>query len=86
MQIQAVGINVILIREENETEVGGLILPDQAQVPTNRGKKVSKGKQVMDKGIQEGRVAVFSQHSGFGINIAGQEYVVLKEHEIIGLL
>lgn len=87
MQIQAANDYVIIERDETETEVGGLIIPDDAQVQTNRGEVKSVGRLVRDrKTIQNGVKAVFNKHAGFTVRIDGVEYTILREHEIIGIL
>jgi chaperonin GroES len=87
MQIQAANDYVIIERDETETEVGGLIIPDDAQVQTNRGEVKSVGRLVRDrKTIQNGVKAVFNKHAGFCVRIDGVEYTILREHEIIGIL
>jgi chaperonin GroES len=87
MRCIAVGVNVFAIREDEVKERNGLILPEQSIQPTHQGKIVSVGKLVQDrKSIAEGRIAIWNQHAGFSIEVDGVEYVVLKEHEIIGLI
>jgi co-chaperonin GroES (HSP10) len=84
MRAIAANTFVFVIRDTAPKEVGGLIIPDQAILPTNVGEIVSIGKLVMDKSIQLKRRAIFSKHSGFTIDIDGVEYTVLKDNEIIG--
>jgi chaperonin GroES len=86
MRVIAANDNVFVIREKNETEHGGLIIPDSVQKPTNKGEIVSVGKLVRDKGIKEKRIAVFNQHAGFAIAVDGVQYHVIKENDVIGLI
>jgi co-chaperonin GroES (HSP10) len=86
MRVIAANDNVFVIRESSDTEEGGLIIPDEAQKPTNKGAIISVGKLVRDKGIQEKRIAVFNKHAGFAISVDGVEFHVLKENYIIGLI
>jgi co-chaperonin GroES (HSP10) len=84
MRIVAANSYVFVIRDDSQKEVGGLVMPDQSLKPTNVGEIVSIGKLVSDKSIQLKRRAIFSQHSGFSINVDNVEYTVLRDSEIIG--
>ena len=87
MQIKAANDYVMVIRDETKSQVGGLIIPDDAQEQTNRGEVKSVGGLVRDrKTIQNGVKAVFNKHAGFAVRIEGVEYTILREHEIIGIL
>jgi chaperonin GroES len=81
----AVGINIFIKREETESERNGLSLPDQAKARPNKGVILSVGKSVQDKGIKEGRKAVWNRHVGTDIDIDGETITVLREEEILGV-
>lgn len=82
----AVGIFVFVERDETISERNGLLLPDQAKTRPNTGTILSVGKNVRDKGIQEGRKAAWNRHVGAEIDIDGQLVTVLREDEILGVL
>ena len=84
MKITAKNNCVWLIREPEESEKGGLLIPDAAKKKAHRGKVISVGKMVEDKSITEGAIAVFNKTSGFEIEIEGTTYVVLRGMDIIG--
>lgn len=86
MRVIAVNNNVFVLRDEAPGEMHGLVLPDSAQQKPNTGKIISVGKLVQDKGIQINRTAFFNKHAGFAIEVDGEEFTVLKEQEIIGLI
>jgi co-chaperonin GroES (HSP10) len=86
MKLQAANDFVFVVRDDTETETGGLIIPDSAQVQTNKGEIMSVGRLVRDrKTIQTGDKAIWNKHAGFTINYEGVDYTVLHEHEIIAI-
>lgn len=79
--------------EENEQKIGGIIVPDtakekpqQAQVKAvGNGKLLETGERApLD--IKAGDRILFGKYSGSDIKIDGQEYLILKEDEILGVL
>jgi chaperonin GroES len=85
----------ILIRriEEKETVRGGIIIPDTAKEKPQEGlvEAVGNGK-VLENGtrltmeVKEGDRILFGKYSGTEIKIDGQEYLILREDEVLGIL
>jgi chaperonin GroES len=85
----------ILIKriEEKETVKGGIIIPDTAKekpqegevVAVGHGKKNEDGK-VIALDVKAGDRILFGKYSGADIKVDGQEYLILKEDEILGVL
>jgi chaperonin GroES len=85
----------ILIRriEEKETLRGGIIIPDTAKEKPQEGlvEAVGNGK-VLENGtrltmeVKEGDRILFGKYSGTEIKIDGQEYLILREDEVLGIL
>lgn len=85
----------ILVRrvEEVGTTRGGIIIPDSAKDKPQEGEVISVGKgKTNDEGklfplaVREGDRILFGKYSGSDIKIDGQEYLILKEDEILGVL
>ena len=85
----------ILVRriEEAETTRGGIILPDTAKEKPQEGEVISVGKgKINEEGkvrpldVKEGDRILFGKYSGSDIKIDGDEYLVLREDEILGVL
>jgi len=79
--------------EEEEKTKSGIIIPDAAREKQQRGKVVAVGKgRVNDKGevlkleVKVGDVVLFEKYGGEEIKIDGQEYVILKEEGVIGVV
>lgn len=85
----------ILIRRIEETENirGGIIIPDTAKEKPQEGvvEAVGNGK-ILDDGarlsleVKEGDHILFGKYSGTDIKIEGEEYLILREDEVLGIL
>ncbi len=79
--------------EEGESVVGGIIIPDTAKEKPQRGQVVAAGDgRVLDKGgratldVKPGDQILFGKYSGSEVKIEGQEYLILREDEILAVL
>jgi chaperonin GroES len=85
----------ILVRrlEEAEQIRGGIIIPDTAKEKPQQAevKAVGNGK-LLDSGkrsapeVKPGDRILFAKYSGSDIKIDGDEYLILREDEILGVL
>src|SRR6201997_2764646 len=85
----------ILVRriEEGETTRGGIIIPDSAKDKPQEGEVISVGK---GKSNEEGKVfplhlkagdrVLFGKYSGTDIKIDGEDFLIMREEEILGIL
>ena len=84
----------VLVRrvQEAETVRGGIIIPDTAKEKPQEGVVVAVGTGRYDKGqhlpmtVKEGDRVLFGKYSGSDIKIDGEEFLILKEEEIFGIL
>ncbi len=85
---------VLIQRVENETtSAGGIIIPDSAQEKTQIGivKAVGQGKFNSDGtlrplNVKAGDSVLFGKFSGTEIKLEGQEYLIIREEEILGIV
>src|SRR5271157_2148587 len=85
----------ILIKriEEKETVKGGIIIPDTAKekpqegevVAVGNGKKTEEGK-VIPLDVKKGDHILFGKYGGTEIKIEGEEYLILREDEVLGII
>ncbi len=85
----------ILIKriEEKETVKGGIIIPDSAKekpqegevIAVGNGKKTEEGK-IIPLDVKAGDRILFGKYSGTEIKIDEQEYLILREDEVLGVL
>jgi chaperonin GroES len=79
--------------EEEEQQVGGIIIPDTAKEKPQQGKvmAVGKGKVKEDGGIlpmdvKAGDTILFGKYSGQEIKLDGDDYLIMKEDEVLGVV
>lgn len=79
--------------EEKETVQGGIIIPDTAKekpqegevVATGKGKRLEDGK-VIPLDVKVGDRILFGKYSGSDIKLDGDEYLIMREDEVLGIL
>jgi chaperonin GroES len=77
--------------EEEQTTVGGIVLPDTALEKPQRGSVVAVGPgersretgEVIPMDVNEGDVVVFSKYGGTEIKIEGTDYLILRESDVL---
>jgi chaperonin GroES len=78
--------------EEKETVRGGIIIPDTAKEKPQEGEVVAVGAGKMEKGervpmdVKAGDRILFGKYSGTEIKIENEEYLILREDEILAKL
>jgi chaperonin GroES len=85
---------VVLQRiEEKETVKGGIIIPDTAKEKPMEGQVISAGPgKIMEDGkrapmdVKAGDRVLFGKYAGTEIKIDDQEYVIMREEEILAVL
>ena len=81
----------VLVRrlEEKETAKGGIIIPDTAKEKPQEGEVMAVGAGKMEKGhrvpldVRVGDRILVGKYNGNDIKIDGQEYLILREEEIL---
>jgi chaperonin GroES len=79
--------------EEKETVKGGIIIPDTAKekpqegevVAVGNGKKTDEGK-IVPLDVKTGDRILFGKYSGAEIKIDNEEFLILKEEEVLGVV
>ncbi|MGO9243084.1 MAG: co-chaperone GroES [Bryobacteraceae bacterium] len=79
--------------EQKETIQSGIIIPDTAKekpqeaevVAVGRGKRLEDG-TVVSLDVKVGDRILFGKYSGSDIKIDGEEYLILREDEVLGVL
>jgi chaperonin GroES len=79
--------------EEAETTRGGIIIPDTAKDKPQEGEVIAAGKgKVNEEGkvrpleVKEGDRVLFGKYSGSEIKIDGEDFLIMREEEILGIL
>jgi chaperonin GroES len=79
--------------EEQEQKVGGIIIPDTAKEKPLEAEVVAVGTgRILDNGsrvepaVKAGDKVLIGKWSGTEVKIDGEEYVIVKEDELLGIV
>ncbi len=94
MKIQPLADRIVVeVLEAKEVTNGGIVLPDTAQEKPQEAKVIAVGKgRVSDDGkliapeVKVGDKVLFGKYSGAEITIDGNEYLILKEEDILAIV
>lgn len=94
MKIRPLHDRVIVKRvPEERTSAGGIVIPDSASEKPSRGEIVAVGPgKRLDNGevcalsVKPGDKILFGKYAGTEVKIDGDEYLVMREEDIMGVL
>jgi len=78
--------------EEKETVKGGIIIPDTAKEKPQEGEVIAAGAGKIEKGVRvaldvkAGDRVLFGKYSGTDIKVDNEDYLILREDEILAKL
>jgi chaperonin GroES len=85
----------VLVRplDKEKQERGGLIIPDTAKekpqegeiVATGKGKTTDEGK-ILPMDVKKGDKVLYGKYSGTEIKIDGDDYLIMHQEDILGIL
>ena len=94
MNVRPLHDRIIVQRiEEDEQRVGGIIIPDTAKEKPQQGKVIAVGKGKIEKDgkvtpldVKSGDAVLFGKYDGQEIKIDGNEYLIIREEEVLGVI
>jgi chaperonin GroES len=94
MKVRPLHDRIIVQRlDEGEQRVGGIIIPDTAKEKPQQGKVVAAGKgkakddgKVLPLDVKAGDTILFGKYSGQDIKIDNEEYLIMREDEVLAVL
>ncbi len=94
MQFRPLHDRVVVRRVEEETKTaGGIIIPDTAKEKPQEGEVVAVGPGARnEKGelqpldVKEGDRVLFGKWSGTEVKVGGEELLIMKESDIMGII
>ena len=94
MNVRPLHDRIIVQRlDEGEQHVGGIIIPDSAREKPQQGKILAVGDgKVTEEGkriamdVRPGNVILFGKYSGQDIKIDGEDYLIVKEDEVLAVI
>jgi chaperonin GroES len=95
MNIRPLYDRILVKRIDNDVEKtsGGLYIPDSAKekpqegevVAVGKGKRLDDGK-IVPLDVKAGDRILFGKYSGSEIKLDGNEYMIMREDEVLGIL
>ena len=94
MKFRPLGDRVVVRRvAEDQKSPGGIIIPDTAQEKPQEGEVVSVGPGALDENgkrvvpeVKSGDYVLFGKWSGTEVKIDGEELLIMKESDIMGII
>ena len=94
MKVRPLHDRIIVSRiDEGEQKIGGIIIPDSAKEKPQQGKVIAVGlgkvkednsRQPLD--VKEGDTILFGKYSGQEIKVDGEDYLIMREDEVLAVL
>jgi chaperonin GroES len=94
MKIRPLYDRIVVKRiEEKEQKLGALFIPDSAKekpqegevIAVGKGKRLEDGK-IIPLDVQPGDRILFGKYSGSDIKLDADEYLIMREDEVLGIL
>ncbi|WP_299555832.1 co-chaperone GroES [uncultured Tateyamaria sp.] len=94
MALKPLHDRVLVRRTESEEKTsGGLIIPDSAKEKPSEGEIVAAGPgtrkdsgELIEMGVKAGDKVLFGKWSGTEVTIDGEELLMMKESDILGII
>jgi chaperonin GroES len=94
MKFRPLHDRVVVQRVESEQKTaGGIIIPDTAKEKPMQGKVIAAGSGARDDSgkiqpldVKAGDTVLFGKWSGTEVKIDGEEYLIMKESDIMGVI
>jgi chaperonin GroES len=94
MDIRPLHDRVVVKRlEDKETVRGGIVIPDTAKEKPQEGEVIAVGNgKIMDNGtrvameVKAGDRILFGKYAGSEVKLHGEEYLIMREDDILGIL
>jgi chaperonin GroES len=92
--LRPLGDRIVVKRlEAEDVTAGGIVLPDSAKEKPKQGEVVAVGEgKVLDSGersalqVTTGDKVIFSSYAGTEVTVAGEEYLVMSESDVLAVV
>lgn len=94
MAIKPLGDRIVIKQlDAQEKTKSGLVLPDSAKEKPQQGKVIAVGTgRLLDDGavksleVKSGDRVLYGKYSGTEVSVAGEEYVILREEDVLAIV
>lgn len=79
---------IVKAAQAEQKTAGGIIIPDTAKEKPQRGEVVAVGNGKKDEPmiVKVGDVVLYGKYAGTEINYNGEDYLIMKESDILAIL
>jgi chaperonin GroES len=84
---------VVKALDAEEKTAGGIIIPDNAKEKPQRGEIIAVGEgkysdngQKIEMTVKKGNKVLYGKYTGTEVNIDGQEYLIMRESDILAII
>ena len=80
------------LEEDDEQEVGGIIIPDTAKEKPQEAEVVAVGPGRLENGerialeLKEGDKVLIGKYSGTEVKLEGEEYLIMREEDVLAVV
>ena len=93
MKIRPLQDRILVKRvDEEETTIGGIIIPDSAKEKPQEGQVVAVGPgKTLDSGavaepnVKAGDRILFSKYAGTDVTVDGEEHIIIREDDVLAI-
>ncbi len=94
MEIRPLYDKVLIRRlDVSETTEGGIIIPDTAAEKPQQAEVIAVGKgrpiengEILPLDVKPGDRVIFGKYGGSEVSLGGEDYLIIPEHEILGVI
>ena len=94
MKLRPLQDRILVQRVEEETTTkGGIIIPDTAKEKPAEGKVTAVGNGKLGEDgkrialeVKKGDRILFGKYSGTEVKVSGQEYLIMREEDVLGII
>ena len=92
--LKPLGYRVVLkVQKEEEQSIGGIVIASNAKEKPTTGEVIAVGNgRILDNGqrvepeVKVGQSVVFDKYAGSEVKYEGEEYLVIRENDIIAVI
>ena len=92
MTVKPLGDRILVKRLEEEDKIGSIIVPDSAKEKSQKAEVVAVGEGIKtDEGklvpleVKKGDKILIGKYAGTDIKIDGEEYIIMKQEDVMGI-
>ena len=88
MNIKPLADRVLVLPEQAEEKVGGIIIPDTAKEKPQHGTIVAAGNGTKDEEmiLKEGDEILYGKYSGTELEVEGTKFLIMRQSDVLAVV